>query len=102
MPQHLWHVVRAEHWRIRVCEGCDARQITGNDPQSAWPPVVSTICPGDPDGGGRRANRGRPVAPAGAAQPARGDVSVTRSRPFKWPPPFYSPRDGSKPAPPRT
>lgn len=65
MPQHLWHVVRTEHWRIRVCEVCEARQITGGDPAPVWP-QVSLICPGDPEDGGRRARRRPPIAPAGA------------------------------------
>ncbi|HUB48364.1 MAG TPA: hypothetical protein VMB73_25590 [Acetobacteraceae bacterium] len=61
MAQHLWHEVKGSDWRIRVCEVCDARQITCH---SEWP-RISPICPGDPDDAPPRVTRRRPLAPAG-------------------------------------
>jgi len=57
MPQHLWH----EFPRTRFCEVCYATQTTL---RADWSPPLSTICPGDPDDGGRRV-RLRPHAPSG-------------------------------------
>lgn len=63
MAQHLWHERAGTHWRLRLCEVCDARQITGHPPMD-WP-RIDPICPGDPDDTPRRASRRRPLAPAG-------------------------------------
>jgi hypothetical protein len=65
MPQHLWHEAKLGFGRIRVCESCEARQITG-DPPAEWP-RVSPICPGDPDDAPPRVTRRKPLAPAGGA-----------------------------------
>ncbi len=57
MPQHLWRAFSTQHVRIRVCEVCDAREITvEGDP---WQ-TVSTICPGDDDDDGARGRRRKP------------------------------------------
>ena len=64
MAQHLWREGRVTFGRIRVCDACDARQITG-DPPMEWP-RISPICPGDDHDGGRRVIRRRPEAPSGA------------------------------------
>ena len=69
MPQHLWREVHGSDWRIRVCEACEARQLTGHPPYE-WP-HISPICPGDPDDSPRGASRRRPLAPAGGAPPVR-------------------------------
>jgi len=66
MAQHLWHEVRIGIGRIRVCEVCDARQITGEPPME-WP-RISPICPGDPDDAPPRVTRHRPLAPAGGTR----------------------------------
>jgi hypothetical protein len=59
MAQHLWQGFP----RFRRCEACDAFQT---ERDGAWSPAVNSICPGDPDDGGRLAKWGRPIAPAGA------------------------------------
>jgi hypothetical protein len=71
MPQHLWHEINVASGRIRVCEVCDARQITGAPPLD-WP-EISPICPGDDDAPQARGRR--PNAPTGGASP----VAVVRT-----------------------
>lgn len=69
MPRHLWREASFSFGRIRLCEACDVRQITG-DPPMDWP-RISPICPGDPDDAPPRVTRRRPLAPAGGAPPVR-------------------------------
>jgi hypothetical protein len=59
MAQHLWRGVP----RFRMCEVCDVFQT---ERDGDWLPPVPSICPGDPDDGGRLARRRPPIAPAGA------------------------------------
>lgn len=59
MPQHLW----SGSSEARACEVCLAHQIKS---AGDWAPPISSICPGDPDDGGRRITRRRPDAPSGA------------------------------------
>jgi hypothetical protein len=59
MAQHLWRGFP----RFRKCEVCDAFQT---ERDGDWLPLINSICPGDPDDGGRLANQRRPIAPCGA------------------------------------
>jgi hypothetical protein len=66
MAQHLWHeltvALSVGRGSVRLCEVCAAGQfgLFGE-----WGPEVNPICPGDPDGGGRRRVQPLPHAPSG-------------------------------------
>jgi hypothetical protein len=62
MAQHLWHELTGRLGGLRLCEVCATWQagLSGD-----WKPEVSSICPGDPDDGGKRRVRPLPHAPSG-------------------------------------